>query len=78
MIVTVGDASPTQAREHIGDGCDKWKHLLNDFADVADQAGTLRGRIGGVEMCSSISTPAEQSPYSRRLLRSRFLIEHDL
>ena len=33
MIVTVGDASPRQARGHIGDGCVKWKHFLNDVAD---------------------------------------------
>ena len=45
MIVTVGDASPRQARGHIGDGCVKWKHVLNDVADVADQTGTVRGHI---------------------------------
>ena len=45
MIVTVGDASPRQARRHIGDGCVKWEHFLNDVADVADQTGTVRGRI---------------------------------
>ena len=47
MIVTVGEASPRQARGHIGDGCVKWKHFLND---VADQTGTVRGRIKRVEM----------------------------
>ena len=50
MIVTVGDASPRQARGHIGDGCVKWKHFLNDVADVADQTGTVWGRIERVEM----------------------------
>ena len=50
MIVTVGDASPRQARGHIGDGCVKWKHLLNDVTDVVDQKGTVRGRIKTVEM----------------------------
>ena len=50
MIVTVGDASPRQARGHIGDGCVKWKHFLNDVADVADQTGTVRGRIKRVGM----------------------------
>ena len=50
MIVTVGDASPRQARGHIGDSCAKWKHFLNDVADVADQTGTVRGRIERVEM----------------------------
>ena len=47
MIVTVGDASPRQARGHIGDDCVKWKHFLNA---VTDQTGALRGRIEGVEM----------------------------
>ena len=47
MIVTVGDASPRQAREHIGDSCVKWKHFLRD---VADQTGTVRGHIERVEM----------------------------
>ena len=47
MIVTVGEVSPRQARGHIGDGCIKWKHFLND---VADQTGTVRGRIERVEM----------------------------
>ena len=47
MIVTVGEASPRQARGHIGDGCVKWKHFLND---VADQTGTVWGRIKRVEM----------------------------
>ena len=50
MIVTVGEASPRQARGYIGDGCVKWKHFLNDVADVADQTGTVRGRIKRVEM----------------------------
>ena len=50
MIATVGDASPRQARGHIGDDFVKWKHLLNDVADVADQTGTVRGRIERVEM----------------------------
>ena len=44
---TVGDASPRQARGHIGDGCVKWELSLNN---VADQTGTLRGRIKRVEM----------------------------
>ena len=43
MIVTVGDASPRQARGNIGDCCVKWEHFLND---VADQTGTVRGRYG--------------------------------
>ena len=47
MIVTVGDASPRQARGHIGDGCVKWKHFLND---VADQMGKVRGHIKRVYM----------------------------
>ena len=47
MIETVGDASPRQARGHIGDGCVKWKHFLNA---VADRTGTLRGRIERVEI----------------------------
>ena len=42
MIATVGDASPRQARIHSGDGCVKRKQFLND---VADQTGTVRGRI---------------------------------
>ena len=50
MIATVGDASPRQARGHIGDDFVKWKHFLNDVADVADQTGTVRGRIERVEM----------------------------
>ena len=50
MIVTVGNASPRQARGHIGDGCVKWKHFLNDVADAADQTGTVRGRIKRVEV----------------------------
>ena len=46
MIGTVGDTSPRQARGHIGDGCVKWKHILND---VADQMGTVWGRIERVQ-----------------------------
>ena len=46
MIVTVGDASPREARGHIGDVCVKWKRFLND---VADQTGKVRGLIEGVE-----------------------------
>ena len=49
MIVTVGDASPRQARGHIGDGCVKWEHLLND---IADQTGMVRGRFDKVEISS--------------------------
>ena len=81
MIVTVGDASPRQAREHIGDGCVKWEHFLND---VANQTGTVRGRIKRVEMSLkrgfhmiiavivSICRRhvADTSPKRRRLLRS--------
>ena len=47
MIPTVGDSSPRQARGHIGNNFVKWKHFLND---VADQTGTVRGRIERVEM----------------------------
>ena len=47
MIVTVGDASPRQAQGHIGDSCSKWKHFLNN---VADQTGTVRGRMERVKM----------------------------
>ena len=36
-----------QARGHIGDDFVKWKHFLND---VADQTGTVRGRIERAEM----------------------------
>ena len=50
MIVTVGDASPRQARGHIGDSCVKWKHFLSDVSDVTDQTATVRGRIKKVEM----------------------------
>ena len=50
MIVEVGDTSPKQAQGHIGDNCVKWKHLLSNVLDVADQTGTVRGRIEGVEM----------------------------
>ena len=81
MIVTVGDASPRQARGHIGDACVKWEHFLND---VADQTGTVRGRIERVEMSLKrgfhmIITVivsirrrliGDTSPMRRRLLRS--------
>ena len=50
MLVTAGDASPRQALGHIGDGCVKWKHFLKDDANVADQTGTVRGRIERVEI----------------------------
>ena len=36
-----------QNHGHIGDSCAKWKHFLND---VADQTGTVWGRIERVEM----------------------------
>ena len=84
MIVTVGDASPRQARGLIGDGCVIWEHFLNDVADVADQTGTVRGRIERVEMslrcgfhviikvivsiCRRLI--GDTSPKRRRLLRS--------
>ena len=84
MIVTVGDASPRQARGHIGDGCVKLKHFLNDVANVADQTGTVWGRIERVEMslkrgfhmiitvivsiCPRLI--GDTSPKLRRLLRS--------
>ena len=84
MIATVGDASPRQARGHIGDDFVKWKHFLNDVADVADQTGTVRGRIERVEMslkrgfhmiitaivfiCRRLI--GDTSPKRRRLLRS--------
>ena len=84
MIVTVGDASPRQARGHIGDIWVKWKHVLKDVADVADQTGTVRGRIERVEMslkrgfhiiitvivsiCRRLI--GDTSPKRRRLLRS--------
>ena len=47
MIVTVGDALLRHARDQIGDICVKWKYFLND---VADQTGTVPGRIERVEM----------------------------
>ena len=50
MIVTVGDASPRQAQGQIGDSCFQWKHFLSGVSDVADQTGTVRGRIERVEM----------------------------
>ena len=37
MIVTVGDASPRQARGHIGNSCVKWKHFLSDVSDVTER-----------------------------------------
>ena len=49
MIITVSDASPRQAMGHIGDSCVKWKHFLSDVSDVADQTGTVRGRIERIE-----------------------------
>ena len=55
MIVKVGDASSRHAQGHIRDGCVKWEHFLNDVADVADQTGTVRGRIERVEICGSRS-----------------------
>ena len=81
MIVTVGDASPRQARGHIGDVWVKWKHGLKD---VADQTGTVQGRIERVEMslkrCFHIIITVivsicrrlfgDTSPKCRRLLRS--------
>ena len=45
MIVTVGDALPRQAQGHIGEGCVKCEHFLNDVADVADQTHR-KGRYG--------------------------------
>ena len=84
MIVTVGDASPRQARGHIGDSCVKWKHFLSDVSDVADQTATVRGRIKKVEtslkrgfhmiitvivsICRRLI--GDTSPKRRRLLRS--------
>ena len=81
MMVAVGDASARQARGHIGDGCVKWENFLND---VADQTGTVRGRIERVEMslkrgfhmiiaviisiCRRLI--GDTSPKRRRLLRS--------
>ena len=50
IIATVGDASPRQAQGHIGDSCVKFKHFLRDVSDVADQTGTVRGRIERAEM----------------------------
>ena len=50
MIVTVSDPSPRHAWGYIGDICVKWKHFLNDVANVADQTGTVQGRIERVEM----------------------------
>ena len=81
MIATVGDASPRQARGHFGDGFVKWKHFLNNVADVADQTGTVRGRIERVEMSSKLCFHimivsicrrliGDTSPMRRRLLRS--------
>ena len=42
-----GNASRRQAWGHIGDGCVKWEHFLND---VADQMGMVQGHIERVEM----------------------------
>ena len=84
MIVTVGDASPRQARGHIGDGCVKWEHFVNDVTDVADQTGMVWGRIEKVEISLKrdfhmIITViismfrrliGDTSPKRRRLLRS--------
>ena len=84
IIVTVGDSSPRQARGHIGDVCVKWKHFLKDVADVADQTGTVRGRIERVEMSLTCGFHmimtlivsicrrliGDTSPKCRRLLRS--------
>ena len=50
LIVSVGGASPRQARGRIGDSCAKWQHFLSDFSDVADQTGTVWGSIERVEM----------------------------
>ena len=50
MIVAVGNASLRQAQGHIGDSSVKWKHFLSDVSDVADQTGTVQGRIKRVEM----------------------------
>ena len=52
MIVTVGEASRRHRlrQGHIGDNCVKWKHCLSDVYDVADQMGTVRGRIERVEI----------------------------
>ena len=71
MIVTVSDASPRQARGHIGDSCVKRKHFLSDVSDVADQTETARGRIERVEMRSKpgfhmiITVIASMSPTDR-------------
>ena len=54
MIVTVGNQSPRQARGHIGDSSVKWKHFLNDVADVADQTGTVRGQYGDTSIIINI------------------------
>ena len=43
---------PRQALGHIGDSCVKWKHLVSDVSNVANQTGTVRGRIKRVEMSS--------------------------
>ena len=39
-----------QARGHIVDSCVKRKHFLSDVSDVADQTGTVQGRIERAEM----------------------------
>ena len=46
MIVRVGNASPRQAQGHIEDSSVKWKHVLSDVSDVADQTG--RGVVAPV------------------------------
>ena len=69
MIVAVGDASPRQAQGHIGDGFVKRKHFLND---VADQTGTVRGRIKRVDMSLKpgfYMIVTEIVSISRRLIR---------
>ena len=50
MIVTVGDTSLRQAQGHIGDSCVKWKHFLSDVSNVADQTGTVWGRMERLEI----------------------------
>ena len=36
------------------DGCDKWKHLLNNVSAFTDQIGTVQGCIGRGEVCSTL------------------------
>ena len=59
MIATIGDTSLRQARGHIGEVCDKWKHFLNDFVGFVDQMGIVRGHMGRVELYSTLSTIAD-------------------